>query len=57
VGDTSRPISAAFLGCCAVLILAQLYAFVALRRCRRMGAPGRWPDVAAKTIRVPQVKG
>ena len=52
----SRPISAVFLGCCTVLILAQLYAHVALRRGRRMGASGDWPDIAGKTIPVPQVE-
>jgi hypothetical protein len=39
-----------------VLILAQLYAHLALRRGRRMGASGNWPDIAGKTIPVPQVE-
>jgi putative tricarboxylic transport membrane protein len=41
----TRPMSAIFLGCCAVLILVQLYAHLALTR-RRKAWPGIAPDLA-----------
>jgi putative tricarboxylic transport membrane protein len=41
----TRPMSATFLGCCAVLILVQLYAHLALTR-RRKAWPGIAPDLA-----------